>query len=552
MRFSEGSVDPKRFEEIVRILAKYGLVDWLGKDLPEFIERRFTTQDGRPIRDLPSQVRIREAFTELGTTFIKLGQVLSTRSDLVGEEIAEELTKLQAEVPADSAESVHETIIRELGKSADELYAEFANEPLGSASIAQVHAARLHDGTPVVVKVQHPTAESRAHKDLDILLVLAEKAEQLSPDLRQFQPRSLVAEFRKSLLKEVDFKKEINNLQQVARNLSDLHAVHIPKPFPELSSRRVLTMERIEGYSVARVEQMESEGVDRKKMAHDFADAYVRMILKDGVYHADPHPGNILVLPEDRLGLLDFGTVGRIDERTRDEYVGIVLAAIFGGDADETTDYILRICQLPRNLDRNALRADVGEFMSEYLGQSLNDLDVASVATSANDIIRHHHIIMPTGLSLLFKVLAQVEGTARLMDVDFNLAEALEPYYKESIGSRLAPKKLLRRTRRQLQDWERLLDALPRDLSDMLTQVRQGDFDVAIEHRRLDTIVNRLVTGVLAAALFLGSVQLWSLQVPPMWKGIPVPAVLGMGGAVYLGLRLLRAIRRTGDLGQRR
>lgn len=551
MRFSEGSVDPKRFETIVRVLAKYGLVDWLGKDLPDFIEKRFTTQDGRPIREMPREVRLREAFTELGTTFIKLGQVLSTRSDLVGEEIANELAKLQADVPADSPETVRETITRELGKAPEELYAEFDEVPLGSASIAQVHAARLHDGTSVVIKVQHPTAESRIQKDLEILLALADNAEQLSPELRQFQPRSLVAEFKKGLLKEVDFKKEVNNLQQVARNLSDLDAVHIPLPFPDLSTRRVLTMERIDGYSVARIDRMVAEGIDRGQLAHDFADAYIRMILKDGIYHADPHPGNIMVLKENRLGLLDFGTVGRIDERTRDEYVGIVLAAIFGGDADETTDYILRICQLPRNLDRNALRADVGEFMSEYLGQSLNDLDVASVATSANDIIRHHRIIMPTGLSLLFKVLSQVEGTARLMDVDFNLAEALEPYYKESIGSRLAPKKLLRRTRRQLQDWERFLDALPRDLSDMLTQIRQGDFDVAIEHRRLDTIVNRLVTGVLAAALFLGSVQLWSIEVPPIWRDVSIPAVLGMGGAVYLGLRLLRAIRKTGDLGQR-
>ncbi len=546
------SIDRKRFDEIVRILAVYGLAEWLGKELPSFVEKRLTTRDGRSISDMTTAERLREAFTELGTTFIKLGQVLSTRPDVVGHEITEELTKLQADVPADPPEVARETIIAELGKPPEEIFSEFASEALASASIAQVHAATLADGTKVVVKVQHPTAEPNISKDLDILLVLAEKAEELSPVARQYQPVAMTKEFRKNLLKEVDFRKEVNNLEQVGKNLDDASGIRIPKPFREFSTAKVLTMERLDGYSVSRVERMEAEGVDRRKLAIAFADAYVRMILRDGVYHADPHPGNVLVLDGDTLGLLDFGMVGRIDERTRDEYQGILLASLFGGDAEETTDYILRICYLPRDLDRDALRADVGEFMSEYLGQDLADLEIGPVAESANDIMLRHKIVMPAGLSLLFKVLAQVEGTAQLMDLSFSMMEVLEPYYREHIAERLTPQRLFQRTRRQLQDWDRFLDALPRELLDMLVRARQGDLDLTLEHRSLDGIVNRLVLGVFGAALFLGSVQLWKLGVPPIWNDLPVPATLGLLGSVYLGIRLLRAIKKTGDLGQRR
>jgi ubiquinone biosynthesis protein len=546
------SIDRKRLEQIVRILAVYGLADWLGKELPTFVEKRLVARDGRSISDMTPAERLREAFTELGTTFIKLGQVLSTRPDVVGDEVAEELTKLQADVPADPPEVARETIVAELGKPPEQIFAEFTPTAMASASIAQVHAATLHDGTPVVVKVQHPSAEPHIRKDLDILLVLAAKAEELSEVARQYQPVAMTKEFRKNLLKEVDFRKELNNLEQVGTNLGEDARMRIPKPFREHSSARVLTMERFDGYSVGQVDRMEAEGVDRRKLAITFADAYVRMILRDGVYHADPHPGNVLVLSGDTLGLLDFGMVGRIDERTRDEYQGILLAAMFGGDAEETTDYILRICYLPRDLDRDVLRADVGEFMSEYLGQDLADLEIGPIAGSANEIMLRHKIVMPAGLSLLFKVLAQVEGTAQLMDLSFSMMEVLEPYYREHMKERLTPQRLFQRTRRQLQDWDRFLDALPRELLDMLVRARQGDLDLTLEHRSLDGIVNRLVLGVLGAALFLGSVQLWKLRVPPIWNDVPIPAMAGLLGSLYLGIRLLRAIKKTGDLGQRR
>lgn len=544
------AVDKDRFNEIVSTLGKYGLAEWLGPDRPEFIEKRMTAFDGRRISELSREERFRYALTELGTTFIKLGQVLSTRADLVGVEVAKELEKLQADTPPDPPESTRAAIEEELGASPEELYASFEAEAMASASVAQVHRATLEDGTAVVVKVQHPGTEERVKTDLGILLTLADLAER-RPELRLYTPKAVAAEFRKNLLKELDFTREANSLRQVGGHFEDDPAIHIPIAYPELSGRYVLTMELLDGYSVANVQRMDAEGADREELARRIADLYIRMIFRDGVYHADPHPGNILVLPENRLGILDFGSVGRIDERTREEYASLVLAVV-AADAGEVTDYLLRICDLPRDLDVDALRSDVSEFCSEYLDIKVKDLDLAAIAESANDILRAHHVVIPAGLSLLLKVLVQLEGTTRLLDADYNLNEAIAPYYSEAIQARLSPKKLLQRSRRQLQEWDRLIEMLPRELTDILMRLRSGDFDVAIEHRRLDTIINRLVTGVLAAALFLGSVQLWSLAIPPMIGDYSLPAVAGLLGSVWLGWRLLRAVRRTGDLGQRR
>lgn len=543
-------VELKRFNEIVRTLGKYGLADWLGERRPEFVEKRLTTADGRRIADLSREERIREALTELGTTFIKLGQVLSTRADLVGPKLAKELEKLQADTPADAPEVASAIIEEETGAPIAELFAAYEPEALASASVAQVHAARLEDGTAVVVKVQHEGADDRVKKDLAILARLADLAAK-RPELEVYSPVANAAEFRKNLLKEMDFSREANNLRQVGDQLEENSSVRIPKAFPESSGRRVLTMERLDGYSVADVERMKSEGVDRKALAKTIADLYVNMIFRDGLYHADPHPGNILVMPEGQLGILDFGSVGRIDEETREEYAGLVFAAL-GGDPRELTDALVRLCELPHDPDVKALRADVSEFCAEYLDVKVKDLDLGAIAESGNEIVSNHHMILPSGLTLLLKVLVQLEGTTRLLDADYDLASAMKPYFGKAVQAKLSPKKLLVRAQRQVQEWDRLADAAPRGMHELLERLRTGEFDIQLKHRDLDGITNRLVTGILAAALFLGSVQLWTATVPPMVGGYSLPAVAGLLGSVFLGVRLLRAVRRTGDLGQLR
>ena len=473
--------------------------------------------------------------------------MLSTRADIVGPGIAKELSKLQADTPADPPEIVRRTLEEELGVPVEELYAGFEEGAVASASIGQVHNAELEDGTPVVVKVQHPGIEKTVVNDLDILMALADVAERLSSEARLYQPKATAAEFRRNLLRELDFKREERNLLQFARNFGGDGTVHFPLPFPELSTRRVLTMERVDGIPISDTGRIDVVGANKEELAKRGANLYLEMIFRDGFYHADPHPGNILVLPGGVIGLLDCGMVGRLDVQTRDNFEGLVQALV-EKDTDKLVDYILRMGSTPRDLDRNAFRADLNDLVGEYFGQSLKDIDVAAALNALTDLIRTYRIILQPSISLLIKVLIMLEGTSRLLNPSFNIIEVLQPYYVELMKRRFSPDKLLRRIQKSWRDWERLIDMFPRETAEILQNVRSGRFDVNLKHRRLDLLINRLVEGVLTAALFLGSAQIVSSAIPPLFRGVSLPGAAGCLAAVLMAARLFRSMARKGGI----
>jgi ubiquinone biosynthesis protein len=537
----------KRFETIVRTFAKYGLADWIRDWNPDFVKDYFKGVDGKPIAELSRQERIRLALTELGTTFIKLGQVLSTRSDVIGPELAQELSKLQSSTPADPPVSVRATIESELGQPPDRLYAEFDDQAAGSASIAQVHLAKLPSGETVVVKIQHVGIEEKVHQDLEILAFLAGIAEKQSAELRLYRPRAMTAEFRRNLLRELDFLREKKNLDEFARNFQEDPTVHFPKPFPELTTRRVLTMERLEGIPIAETETLANRGINTEEVAWNGATAFLEMVFRDGFYHADPHPGNIWVLDGSVVGLLDCGMAGRVDDAMKENLEGLVQAAV-ERDTEEMTALVIELGSLPPDLDREQLRADIADFVADYGGQSIQDLNLSEALDAIVTIIRRHRIMLPPSISLLVRMLALLEGSARLLSRDFSLVDLLQPYVQKRMQQRLSPARLLHRLRRSYRDWTRLLDSLPRELSDILSRVQKGTFDVNLEHRRLDTITNRLVYGVLTASLFVGSAMLWSRNAPPLFQGVSIFGVVGAAVAVGLAIRLLRVIKNEGGI----
>jgi ubiquinone biosynthesis protein len=547
LRIPHLTKNAKRLDEIVRVLAKYGLADFIRDWNAEFVKERFKSREGEDIASMSRPERVRRAFTELGTTFIKLGQVLSTRADLVGPDIAQELSKLQSSNPADPPESVRQTVESELGKSLEALFAEFDENPLGSASIAQVHAARLPTGESVVIKVQHPGIEDTVQQDLEILSFLGGIAEKASEELRLYQPRAMIAEFRRNLLRELDFERERRNIEEFVRNFEEDPTVHFPRPFPELTTKRVLTMERLDGIPIAETEKLRDREVDTEQVAWKGASAFLEMVFRDGFYHADPHPGNIFVLEGDVVGILDCGMAGRIDDSTREQLEGIVQAAA-DQDSEEMTDYMIEIGSLPPNLDREQLRADITDFVADHGNRSLEEFDLTAALNEMVDIIRRHRIVLRPAVSLLIRMLVLLEGSSRLLSRDFSLMELLQPYVQKRIASRLSPERLLSRLRRSYRDWSRLLDTLPRDISDILSRVQSGTFDVHLEHRRLDPVVNRVVYGVLTASLFLGSSMLWSRQSPPTIAGVSLFGAAGVAIAAGLSLRLFRAIRKEGGL----
>jgi ubiquinone biosynthesis protein len=298
---------------VARVLLKYGLAQWLKGTEWDPIRRMLTSHSGDFLTDQPFPVRLRMAMTDLGTTFIKLGQVLGTRPDLVGPEVAHELSRLQSGTPPDPPDVAIATVEKELARPIAELFLEFEREAMASASIGQVHRAKLLDGKPVVVKVQHPDIEGRIRRDLNILSTLATLAEH-QDELKRYQPVAIVKEFRQTLMRELDFRREMRSLQQFRRNFAADQTVRFPKPYPELSTGRVLTMQLLTGTSVGDKEKLEQKHIDCEALARQGAGVFVQMIFRDGFYHADPHPGNILVLAR---GGWEFWMAGWSAESTR-------------------------------------------------------------------------------------------------------------------------------------------------------------------------------------------------------------------------------------------
>lgn len=536
-----------RLREILTILSKYGLADWLSNIELETVKGLFKGRDGKLLTEQSHETRIRLALTELGTTFIKLGQILSTRADLVGPALADELSCLREGAPADPPTRVRATVQAELGQDIDEMFAAFDDKPLASASIGQVHRARLKGGQEVVVKVQHPNIEEKVRTDLDIVVGLAELAEQYLPELRRYRPRATAAEFQRILLRELDFGREERNLQQFASNFASNSTVHFPIPNSELSTGRVLTMDFLDGIKVSEPQRLKDIGYDLDELARRGARVFLEMIFRDGFYHADPHPGNFVILPGAVVGILDCGMVGRLDETMR-EHIEEMLLAIANRDAVLLTSVITRMGSVPPHLDQADLSSDVADLVSYHGSKPLAQFNLAQALRDITELVRRYQIVLPTSIAMLIKVLIMLEGTARLLSPTFNLTELIQPYQKKLLLRRLSPKRHLQKIRRFLSEWQYLGEVLPRTLVDVLQQVQTGRFDVHLEHKGLEPSVNRLVLGMLTSALFVGSALMCGHDVPPVVGGISAVGGLGCAVSVFLGLRLLWAIRKSGHL----
>ena len=545
----EGNVH--RVGEIIGVLAKYGLADWVKGLNYSWIQDRIQSVDGQHIPDLKTEERVRLACTELGTTFIKLGQVLSTRPDLVGPEVARELAHLQTAVPADPPETVRATIKAEFGQPLSKLFAQFEEAPLASASIAQVHLARLHSGEQVVVKVQHAGILDRITPDLDILAGLAELAEKHATQIRLYQPGAVVRQFRRTLLRELDFTIERRNLEEFAEHFAQDATLHFPRAYAEFSTRRVLTMERLVGILGTDSAALAASGADLNEFARHGANMYLQMIFRDAFYHADPHPGNLMLLPGGVVGVIDCGMVGRLDEELADG-IDEMLVAVVTHNSGDLGEVILRLGSAPPATPRDQLRADLTDFVADYVGQSIHDMDLSGALTSLLEIIRRYNITLPPPFSLLLRTLVELDGTARQLSPEFSLAEVFGPFYSTMIRRRLSVRRVFGRLQHAYRDWERLVETLPRDLGDVLRRVRDGTFSVHLDLRHIDPVINRLVLGVMTAALFVGSSLLWSMKAPPAIAGISVFGGAGYLMAAYLGWRLLRAIKKSGDINSKK
>ncbi|MFK7767147.1 MAG: ABC1 kinase family protein [Mariniblastus sp.] len=602
----------RRWTEIVSVMSKYGLADWLSRFNIDFITDLLHSKGEASQSQLTHNARIRMTLTELGPTFIKFGQLLSIRPDLIGTELAEELSKLQSDIPHDPFDVIKEIVEQEQGQPIEELFEYFSEEPIASASIGQVHLARLHphmveDSDPkkqsplgqskngqsagsdqetngsslrenlgeklgralnrptsqqpsnstldVVVKVQHHGIERVIDTDLDILAGLAQLASRLD-DFKNYQPVSIVREMSRTMRRELDFEREERNLMQFRSLFKDDPSVIIPEPTKDLCSSRMLTMERIRGTKLGDMQEAPPAGVDAAEVARDGANLYLKMIFTHGFYHADPHPGNIVITDSGTIGLLDFGMVGRISEQLRED-IEAMLVAIVNQDVPMLSTLIKRVGNCPVDLNDALLSNDIADFVGQYSTQIMSHFDMSGALNDFMNVVRNNEITLPSEASLLIKVLVGLEGTAKILNPQFSLMEIMKPFHRMLIMKRLSPTRQLRKMRRFYMEVEQLVDALPQRVSNILEQVQTGRFDVHLVHRRLGPTANRLVVGLMTSALFLGSSLMLSYKVPPLFfpgkgpLGIQDLSFLGLTGffvSILMGLRLMWAIRKSGNL----
>ncbi len=543
----------RRWTEIISVLSKYGLASWLSRFNIEIFKDQLKDQSGEPQTPTTTSARIRMALSDLGPTFIKFGQLLSTRADLVGPELAYELEKLQANTPADSFEDVRATIESEQGKTLEDLFASFEENPIASASIGQVHRAVLFDGTEVVVKVRHKGIERTIDTDLDILSGLAQLANRLD-DFKNYQPPLIVADMSRMMRRELDLEREYRNIVQFRTMFKRDNKIVIPKPVGELCSQKMLTMQFLDCIKLRDVSTQSPTDTDLDGLAKKGANAYLRMIFDEGFYHADPHPGNIVLTTGGELGLLDFGMVSRINESLRED-IETMLASIVSRDVPMLVTLIKRVGRCPQDLNESAFSNDVADFVGQYSTLELSHFDMSGALIDFLAIVRRYNITLPSEASVLIKVLVTLEGSSRLLNPEFSLMEVMKPFQRLMMLKRLSPTRQARKLRRFYMQVEQLVEALPNRVSNILEQIQSGSFDVHLDHRRLGPSVNRLVVGLMTSAMFIGSSWMISSNVPPIFfggedgrGGVSLFGLTGILVSLMMGLWLLWAIRKSGNL----
>ncbi|MDH4216213.1 MAG: AarF/UbiB family protein [Gallionella sp.] len=563
--------DLGRLHEIASILIRYGFGDVVRRmGMANALERAgkaLLWHHAEELAHLEPPARMRRALEELGPTFIKLGQVLATRVDLFEPEWIAEFSKLQDSAPPVPYSQIQQQLAEDLGARPEDIFAEFDPVPLAAASIAQVHRARLKDGSAVVVKVRRPDIRPTIEADLRWLMRLAELVASENAEVRSLHPQEIVRQFELSLHRELDFSGECRNAERIAKNFSgytDRHdasipaatagqpaaPIIIPRVYWQWTSERVCVQEFIEGIPGRNLSEVDRAGLDRKMLARRGAHAVLKMIVEDGFFHADPHPGNVFYLPDNRIAFIDFGMIGRLTEERRNQMSKLLLAFV-RHEPSMVADVMFEWSS-DHSLDEDSLMLEIQTFVDQYHGIPLKQLSLGAMLTDLVTILRKFHIVLPADLALLIKAFITLEGMGRELDPDFDMAGEAMPILERSLRSRYTPGALLKRGWRSASELLGLFADIPYDLSKLLRAARRGRLEVHIDitqlkhvGNQLDGAANRLVVGIVVAALIIGSSIVMTVSGGPTLLGLPTFGLLGFLGAATGGVWLLLSIWRS-------
>ncbi|MCX9024941.1 MAG: AarF/ABC1/UbiB kinase family protein [Candidatus Methanoperedens sp.] len=548
----------KRYREIISVLIKHGF----GYAIERFGLRPFRSLKERirrpkPLKEQLLQIseaeRLRLAFEELGPTFIKFGQILSTRHDLIPEEYIRELSKLQDRVPPFEFIEAKKMIEKELGKNLDEIFSEFDEKPIASASIGQVYRGRLSTGEEVAVKVMRPGIEEIIENDLLILMSMARFFEKHVKASKFFNPVGFVEEFSRVMRQEIYYTHEAKNADKFYKNFTGIMTVRIPKIYWKCTTKHVLTQEYMEGFKITDIAKIEEAGLDRKKVSIDLSNAYLKMIFEDGFYHADPHPGNILVSPEGVIIFLDFGMAGIVDPYLRENLVNLMLA-VQKGDIDLLLETLSEI-GLIRDIGEydSTLKANLEDFINEYYSLNVKFIDPTEFLHNLINVLIKNGGRIPNNIMVLSKTLLMRDEISRLLDPEHNFADLVEPYIKKIIEERTSISYIVNEIEKDLRGYERFFKGLPKQVHHILKKVEKGTIKFELEHRgfeslveELDILSNRLSFSVIIAALIVGSALIIQTRMEPSLFGVPFLGIFGFLLAGILGLGLLVSIIRSG------
>lgn len=547
-----------RYRQIITVLFKYGFGDLVDRlHVGQYLEigmQMISRERRERVEKLTRSERLRMALEELGPTFVKMGQILSSRPDLIPVEFIEELSKLQDSVPPFPLSQVREIIEAELASPIDEIFQKFEESPLAAASIGQVHRAQLKNGEDVIVKVQRPGIRATIEVDLEILLHLATLIERHIEELEIHRPTRVVEEFASSLEKEIDYTIEASNAERFARQFIGSSSVYVPQIFMETTTKQVLTMEYVDGIKASEIDKLDSEGLDRSIIASRGADLILEQVFKHGFFHADPHPGNVFIMPDNVICYLDFGMMGRVDRYAREHFADIVYGYV-KRDESRIADAILKVVEWDREPDRRILERDISDFVEAHLYKPLKELHIEDIFQKLLELITTHGLRLPPDIFLMIKAMTQVEGLGLVLDPDFDMTERAAPFIKRIRLERLSPKRVVGDFFESGGDLVQLLKDIPGELRAILRQLRQGKTSIVFEHRGLENVIsgldrssNRIASSLIISALIIGSSLVIRTEMGPFLFGFPILGVVGFSIAGIFGIGLLISILRSGRM----
>ena len=547
----------RRYGKIVDALIKYEfgyIVDRMGLRNLRPLRSRIRRQE-KVLKDTDTgPMKARMMLEELGPTYIKLGQILSMRQDLIPPEYANEFSKLQDDVQPFEMNEVEKLIRAELGSEIKDIYQYFEPVPIAAASIGQVHRAKLISGEDVVVKVQRPGIRKIINSDLDIMYSIASFAEEHLPEAKLYQPVGIVEEFERTIKAEMDYTQEGRNADHFARNFRDDPRIYIPKVYWDCTSAKVLTLEFIDGVKSSNFKELDRMEVDRREIGIDVLKAFMKQIYDDGFFHADLHPGNIFIMKDSRIALLDFGMAGFLSQDMRNLLIDDLIA-LTRGDTLLYIELLRELGSIDENTDLSALKIDIDQLIYKYYGRPLGQLDTALILEEMINLLRKYQVRVPSNVALLSKGAMTAESFGNLMDRDINLTIIAEPFAKKAIKDRLRLTNIAGSTFRDASNWARVLHKAPIQIGHILDIAERGYLKLRFDPQGFDRVVseidaasNRLSFSLIISAIIVGSSFIIQTGMEPHIWGVPLLGVIGFLMAGFLGMWLVVYILRTGRI----